>query len=110
MTPILGARLAELSEMPVMLFATALAARWIIARRETAISMALAGCIGLIGLTLMLVAELGVLYLVRGESMSQNISSRDPISGMGYLLALLFYAVAPAFAALLAPPRGRRSD
>lgn len=44
-------------------------------------------------------AELSILLWVRGLSVSDYISNRDPVAGAAYVLLLVVFAVAPAFGA-----------
>ena len=41
------------------------------------------------------VGELGVVFFVRGQTISEHISSRDPVSGAVYLVSLMLFAAMP---------------
>ena len=90
-----GVRTAELIELPFMLLVVAAAARWIVSRvkiHET-IAWLTAGCVAL---GMLLLTEVALVMWLRGTSINDYIRSRDPISGLAYLLALVFFAIAPA--------------
>jgi hypothetical protein len=93
--PRIGVRAAELIEMPVMVFVTILAARWMV--RCFALSDTFArAVVGFIALSLLLVAEAGLVW-VSGSSISQFVSTRDPVSGIAYLGALILVGIMPLF-------------
>ena len=52
--------------------------------------------VGIIGLALMLLAELAVLFFIRQQSLSEYIASRDPVAGAVYLGSLMLFACMPA--------------
>jgi hypothetical protein len=84
-----------LIEAPIMLAVTILAARWAVRRRAVPpVALQRLG-MGLIGLGLLLVAELGVVLLVRGLSVGEYIASRDIVSATVYLALLVVFAVMP---------------
>jgi hypothetical protein len=97
--PALGARAAEIIEMPIMFAVIALAARWTVRHFAVPpISSPRLG-IGLIALGLLLVAEFtGVLWL-RGVSIGDYVASRDPVSGTVYMAMLGVFAIMPLFVA-----------
>jgi hypothetical protein len=95
LVPRLGERVAELLEMPVMLVVIILSARFI-ARRyamPTAASVRLGT--GLLGLLLLLAAELSLAALLQGRILAEYIASRDPVSGGVYLVMLALFALMP---------------
>lgn len=94
MVPLLGERVAELMEMPLMLAVIVAAARWIVrhkldGRQSTALP------IGFIAMGLVLLADLGVGMWLRGLSANDVFLHRDPVSGVAYYAALLLFAVMP---------------
>jgi hypothetical protein len=91
--PRLGVRWAELLEMPLMLLATFLAARFCV-RRYGPFLMSHRIGIGLLALGLLVAAELG-LNVALGQSIPEYISSRDPVSGTAYLISLVLFAAMP---------------
>ena len=97
--PALGERWAELLETPLMIAASYLAARWTVRRFGVPVDrIAQRLGLGLIGLALLLGAEIGVVLRLRGLSISEYVAGRDPVSGGVYVLALLVFSVMPAFA------------
>src|SRR5690349_7647726 len=97
--PRVGTRLAELMEMPIMLVVTIVAARWIV--RHFAIPYVSSARLGMggIGLSLLLVAEFGLVPWLRGISIREYLATRDPVSGAVYYLLLGVFAIMPLFVA-----------
>lgn len=94
LVPVLGERNAELCEMPLMLLAVVLAARFVTGRMRAPTTARLLTT-GLAALAVLVVAELGVVVFVRGETLSENLAGRDPISGSAYAASLVVFALAP---------------
>lgn len=92
--PHLGQRWAELAEMPLMLVAIILAARFIVrrfpARRRRGYLVS-----GLIALLLLALLEFSVVLGIRGLSIAQYFAERDPIAGGVYALMLVVFAGMP---------------
>ena len=97
--PRIGARAAELLEMPLMLLVIVLAARWIVRHRVVAQRTSGAWRVGLLALALLLGAEIALAAGLRGLTPAQALFDRDPVAGIAYALALLAYAVMPALMA-----------
>ncbi|HEU4669188.1 MAG TPA: hypothetical protein VFR91_00650 [Dyella sp.] len=95
LVPAFGVRIAELLEMPVMLAVIVWSSRRL-ARRHGGLGRAWRLLAGVVGLVLLIGAELCVAYFFGARSPGQYIASRDPVSGSMYLASLLFFAVAPA--------------
>ena len=95
----IGARAAELLEMPLMLLVIVLAARWIVRHRVVAQRTSGAWRVGLLALALLLGAEIALAAGLRGLPPAQALFDRDPVAGIAYALALLAYAVMPALMA-----------
>ncbi len=93
--PYVGHRAAELLEMPLMLLATVLAARWITRRFPDPHHNAARLAIGGIALCLMLAGELAVGIGLRGMTAADVILNRDPVSGMAYYASLILFAAMP---------------
>lgn len=91
LAPRLGERWAELLEMPVMLLVIVAACR-MVTRRWPAASPV---WVGLLGLTLMLGAEFGLVLWLRELTFTQYLATRDPVSGSAYYAALAVFAVLP---------------
>ena len=102
--PRLGERAAELVEMPVMVAASFLVARALMSR-ATGVGILAAALAGLAALALLLCAELAVVAFVRGQTLSDYVASRDPVSGAAYAVALLLFAAMPAVVSDRGSPR-----
>ncbi|MGZ8386270.1 MAG: hypothetical protein ACXWWI_09930 [Nitrospira sp.] len=94
--PLLGERVAELLEMPLMLGVIVFAARWIVRYRLTAPRLSTTPSVGILSLGIILFAELGVGMWLRGMSATEVFLNRDPVSGTAYYISLLLFAVMPA--------------
>ena len=93
--PRFGERNAELIEQPLMLMAVILVARWSVRRTRPALTPIESFSMGLIALTFLVVAELLAVLELRRVSISEYVRSRDPISGIVYLLMLAVFALMP---------------
>jgi hypothetical protein len=93
--PRFGVRTAELMEMPLMLLITILAARWTVRRLRVPPQASTRLAVGLIALGLLLAAEFTVVLGLRGLTMAEYLSSRDPVSGTVYLLMLALFGLMP---------------
>ena len=101
--PRLGVRWAELLEMPLMLVASYLWARFAL-RRWGPFDASRRVLIGFLALVVMLLAEVGFV-LAQGFGLLEYVASRDPVSGGAYLLSLAIFAAMPV---LLGQGGGRR--
>lgn len=90
-----GARVAELMEMPIMLAVTIVAACWTVLRLAVPMIWSARLEMGCIALVLMLIAEFGFVLWIRGLSIKEYFSSRDPVSGAAYYLLLIVFAIMP---------------
>ena len=81
LVPRLGARWAELIEMPVMLIVIVLAARWVVAHFALPPATGPRLATGLLALVLLVAAELGLAVLIQNQPLAATIASRDPVSG-----------------------------
>jgi hypothetical protein len=97
--PHLGTRTAELLEMPIMLIVIVLAARWVVRRFDLPLVASTRLGMGFVALALLLIAELTLVLWLRGMSIRDYLVTRDPISGVAYLIALAVLAVMPLFVA-----------
>jgi hypothetical protein len=94
LVPRLGVRTAELIEMPVMVMATILAARWVVlCFGGTSVRRAPLR-VGLLAFSLLTATEIG-LGIVRGVPVWDYIAARDPVSGPAYFAALALFACMP---------------
>lgn len=99
MVPGLGARTAELIEIPFMLAAVFIIARRLVQRHvQPALSRWFA--IGLLALAFMLATEFTLVLALRGLTIAEYFAARDPISGTAYGVSLLLFACAPFFISL----------
>lgn len=94
--PRLGERTAELIEAPVMLTAIYFAARFI-TRRFAALHPLEYLHSGLFALLLLLVTEFSVVLGLRGLSIREYLTERDPVAGAVYLVLLIIFALMPWF-------------
>jgi type IV secretory pathway TrbD component len=107
--PLFGARKAELVEAPVMLVVIFFSARWVARRLALPSSRAPALGVGLIALSLLLLAEFTVVLWIRGLTIAQYLAGRDPIAGTVYLAMLAIFALMPMMLAgrqISSPIRG----
>ena len=95
LVPLIGVRYAELLELPFMFLAVLLSARYIVDRYRLPPPASARFSVGLIALALLLTAELLLNTLVLGQSLTEYVVSRDPVSGTAYLVMLGLFAVMP---------------
>lgn len=96
LVPRLGVRWAELLEIPMMLLVIYWAARWVSRRFCLHLQSRPAQLgVGLVGLLLLLGAELGLALVLGGESPVEYVESRDAVSGTAYVLSLVLFAMMP---------------
>ena len=88
-------RMAELLEMPWMLLASFLVARWLVRRLAVPPTLSARLGMGLLALGLLLAAELSLVLWLRGLTVQDYIASRDPVSGTVYLVMLVVFAAMP---------------
>lgn len=93
--PRLGARAAELAELPLMLGISWLAASWTVRRFDVPPTFGARSAMGLIALTLMLLAEFALVLPLRGMTVAEYFATRDPVSGAAYYVALVAMALLP---------------
>lgn len=94
LVPSLGERTAELLETPLMLGASFIFARFVIRRFPGKARIEYLQS-GTIALGLLLVFEFTVVLSLRGMSVTEYFSSRDPVSGFVYAASLLVFAFLP---------------
>lgn len=96
LVPRIGVRWAELLEIPVMLVVIYWAARWVSRwSRLYDHSRPVQAGVGLVGLLLLVGAELGLALQLSGQSPAEYVASRDPVSSTAYALSLVLFAVMP---------------
>lgn len=94
--PRIGVRWAELLEIPAMVVVIYRAARWVsrwfrLADHRRAVQVG----IGLVGLLLLVGAELYLALQLSGQSPAEYVASRDPVSGTAYGLSLVLFVLMP---------------
>jgi hypothetical protein len=110
LVPRLGVRAAELLEMPLMLAAIVLAARFVVRRFALPASVAARLPVGLAALGMLVACE-SILVVARGQSLAGYVASRDPVSGPVYLGMLVLFALMPLLVAQrTAGPQPARRD
>jgi hypothetical protein len=103
LVPRVGARAAELAELPLMIIVMWLAARWAIRRFSVPFSTASRLAMGTLAFALLLAAEFCVVMPLRGLTLEQYFATRDPVSGTAYYASLVLLALMPLIASR--PPR-----
>ena len=93
--PRFGVRIAELMESPIMFAVIIVAARWIVRRLGVPPTPPSRLGMGFVALGLLLVAEIVLGYLLWGLSITEMITSRDPVSGSVYYALLGVFAIMP---------------
>jgi uncharacterized membrane protein len=93
--PRLGGRRAELLEAPIMLLVSFLVARWSVLSFSVPSAWSARLLMGGTALGLMLVAELALVFWVRGVSIREYFATRDPISGIVYYVVIGLFALMP---------------
>jgi type IV secretory pathway TrbD component len=93
--PRFGVRMAELLETPIMLVVTIFAARWIVRRLAVPFTAGSRLGMGFVALSLLLAAEFTLVLWLRGLSISEYLSSRDPVSGTVYYVMVGAFAIMP---------------
>ncbi|MCE5274528.1 MAG: hypothetical protein ABFD70_07330 [Syntrophaceae bacterium] len=97
LVPRVGTRMAELMETPIMIAVIFAAARWIV--RRLGVPPTPHGRLGMgcTALSLILVAEFGLVLWLRGISIREYLATRDPVSGTVYYISLGVFAIMPLF-------------
>ena len=93
--PRVGAGVAELVELPVMILVTWLAACWTIRRFHLPFSRGPRLLMGVLAFALLLAAEFSLVLPLRGLALEQYFAARDPVSGIAYYLSLVLLASMP---------------
>lgn len=95
LVPRIGERYAELLEMPLMLVAIVLAARFVVRRYRLTRAASSSLTVGATALALLLGAEWLAGVWLQGRSFANYVADRDPVSGTVYALMLLVFALMP---------------
>lgn len=95
LVPRVGARTAELTEMPVMIGITWLAARWVTQRFSVPPERGPRLSMGVMAGALLLLAEFMLVLRLRGLTLEEYFATRDPVSGTAYYAAVLLLVLMP---------------
>jgi hypothetical protein len=98
LVPRLGARAAELLELPVMIGICWLAARWVTVRLAVPPRAAPRLAVGAIAGALLLAAEFTLVLPLRGLTIEEYLATRDPLAGVAYYFAVAIMVLMPALA------------
>ena len=93
--PRFGERSAELMETPIMLVVIIVSARYIVRRLAMPSTPSSRLGMGCVALSLLLIAELTLVLLLQGMSVSEYLANRDPVSGTVYYAMLVIFAAMP---------------
>jgi len=97
LVPAVGTRTAELLEMPVMLAAIILAARWVVRHVEVPSTSPSRLGMGGLALVMILTLDFTVVLWIRGLSFRQYVEAFDPVAGTAYFVMLGLFALMPWF-------------
>ncbi len=95
LVPRVGARTAELIEMPVMIGITWLAARWVTQKFSVPPERGPRLSMGVMAGALLLLAEFTLVLRLRGLTLEEYFTTRDPVSGTAYYAAVLLLMLMP---------------
>jgi hypothetical protein len=102
--PLVGVRTAELLEIPLMMAVSAAACGSALRRFTVPGAASYRIGMGLLGLSLLIAAELGLNALLVGRPFAEFFTSRDTVSGSVYFLALALFALMPLLMRRSGPP------
>lgn len=94
LVPRLGARTAELLELPVMVAIVVVVARWRV-QRTPAWSPARQLAVGWLAWGLLLLAEFALAALLSGRSPREVLAAHDPVAAVAYYASTVVFALAP---------------
>jgi len=95
LVPVLETRAAELAEIPFMLAISYFFARTLTRRMSIPSRVSDRALMGASALVLMLAAEFGLVLWLRGMDLAGYFATRDPVSTVGYYIALFAFAAMP---------------
>ena len=90
-----GERLAEMLEIPNVLLATIIGARWVVDRFKLPPLPGIRLSVGLVALILLLIVEGTVILPLHGISVTEYLAGQDPVVGIAPLGALGVLTVMP---------------
>jgi hypothetical protein len=96
LVPRLGQLIAELIELPFLIVAIFLTARWIVRRFDLHGQPLRAILTGTVAAIFLLLMEFSVILWVRGLTLSEFLAARDPVAATFYYIAVAIFAVMPA--------------
>jgi hypothetical protein len=99
LVPRVGTRMAELTELSVMLVIVILAAKWIVRDLAVPFTTSARLSMGCVALGFMLIAEFMFVVQLRGLSIHDYLASRDRLAAAAYYAALALFAFMPMFVA-----------
>lgn len=99
LVPSLGTRIAELIETPFMLVVTIFSANWVIRHLAIPSITSKRIAVGLIALSLLIVTEFSFVLWLRGLTINDYFTGRDPVAGTVYYLMLGAFALMPLLVA-----------
>ncbi len=95
LVPRVGERWAELAEMPVMAVVIFFAAGYVLRRFPEIHRRGRALLAGMVALSMMICAELGLAVALQSQTLTEYVNSRDKVSGSVYLILLGVFALMP---------------
>jgi hypothetical protein len=95
LVPEIGERYAELVELPLMLIVIYFSAKYVVHQLSALPRPTSYLTVGVIALGLLLLTEFTIVLGLRGISLAEYFSSRDPFSGSAYALSLILYSLMP---------------
>ena len=95
LVPMVGVRVAELAELPLMLAVVFFAARWVNRRFLTERDQSTRLTVGVVAFALLLLAELTLGVTLGGLTPKEVFLNHDPVSGTAYYLSLCVFALMP---------------
>lgn len=101
LVPLVGERMAELLEIPVIVGVFTILARYLVNRWRKRLTLGATLASGTLALAILVAVELTVVLVVRGLTLTEYFDTRDPIAGAVYAASLLLFAVMPSLSFLL---------
>lgn len=105
LVPRLGERYAELIELPFLVIAIVIFARWIVRRYRLKGRSMSAAAAGVIAAILLILVEFSVVLALRGMSIVDYLGQRDPVAAAAYYGAVALYAAMPLILSMSMRPK-----
>ena len=93
--PRIGAKFAELIEIPIMLAVVYISAKYVVSKIPPVEPKLLYLMMGISALALLLVFEFTLVLGLQGMSLAQYLESRDELAFGAYLISLIIFALMP---------------